>query len=260
MNAASALCVLLALAGCVSDAPTGTDAGGDSATNDTGAGDGATNDTGTNNDAADGGCKAPTVQCGASCVLFDSDPKNCGMCGHACSSNACSGGHCSAYFVFVAGGASNGTLSGNLGGLAGGDAKCRQEAMAANLPGEFMAWLSVGSTSPAGRFTHATSPYELVDTTIVANNWADLTDGTLSHVIDEDAKGIALTNGAHSVMTDTKPDGTPGGQADCSGWMTTSGNHAQGGATNTAASGWTEGGYQTASCSDATFNLYCFEQ
>ncbi len=39
-------------------------------------------------------CALPTTKCGQTCVLLDSDPFNCGYCGHACQSGLCSGGSC----------------------------------------------------------------------------------------------------------------------------------------------------------------------
>jgi hypothetical protein len=54
---------------------------------------------------------------------------------------------------------------GNLGGLAGADAKCQERATAAGLGGTFKAWLSAAGTgnSAAERLTHATVPYVRVD-------------------------------------------------------------------------------------------------
>ena len=69
--------------------------------------------------------------------------------------------------------------SGNLGGLAGADAKCNNLAKAAGLTGTFKAWLSSATESAASRLTHATDPYFLPNGTRVANSWADLVDGGL---------------------------------------------------------------------------------
>ena len=84
--------------------------------------------------------------------------------------------------------------NGNLGGLAGADAICQERAEAAGLaPGIYLAWLSVDSGSagtPLTRFVQSPGPYTLVDgTTIVANNWADLTDGFLAASISLDENG-----------------------------------------------------------------------
>ncbi|MCA9638983.1 MAG: DUF4215 domain-containing protein, partial [Myxococcales bacterium] len=68
---------------------------------------------------------------------------------------------------------------GNLGGLAGADAKCQARAQAAGLPGTFLAWLSDNTNNPNTRFTKSMGPYVLVNGTKIANNYTDLTDGTL---------------------------------------------------------------------------------
>ena len=48
-----------------------------------------------------------------------------------------------------------------------------------------MAWLSDSTASPSTRFTRSSVPYVLPDgTTVVANNWADLTHGTLQFPIN----------------------------------------------------------------------------
>jgi len=69
--------------------------------------------------------------------------------------------------------------TGNLGGLAGADAKCNERARIGGLGGDFKAWLSDSKTSAAERLTHATVPYVLVDGTVLAKDWADLVKGDL---------------------------------------------------------------------------------
>ncbi len=39
-------------------------------------------------------CAMPTTKCGETCVLLDSDPLNCGYCGHVCQSGICSASSC----------------------------------------------------------------------------------------------------------------------------------------------------------------------
>lgn len=68
-------------------------------------------------------------------------------------------------------------FNGNLGGLAGADAKCQALAQAAGLPGTFKAWLGNATVSAASRVTHATVPYKLVNGTVVANDFTDLITG-----------------------------------------------------------------------------------
>jgi len=76
------------------------------------------------------------------------------------------------------------TYNGNLGGLAGADAKCQARAVAGILAGydvigTYIAWLSSSATSVSARSTHSTLGYIRIDGTLIANNWEDLTDGTL---------------------------------------------------------------------------------
>ncbi len=74
--------------------------------------------------------------------------------------------------VFVSAGTSNG----NLGGIAGADAICQQEAEDAQLIGDFLAWISTSSANqPATRFNKSSLPYKLVDGTLIADNWTNLT-------------------------------------------------------------------------------------
>lgn len=80
------------------------------------------------------------------------------------------------------------TYTGAIGGIAGADARCQALATAAGLrkgmPSTFLAWYSGDGVSPQSRFTRPTVPYVLVNGTVVANGWGDLTDGSLAHAIN----------------------------------------------------------------------------
>jgi hypothetical protein len=65
-------------------------------------------------------------------------------------------------------------FTGNLGGLAGADAICQAEANAAGLPGTYKAFLSDNNTSAADRLNQSSLPYELVNGTPIAADWADI--------------------------------------------------------------------------------------
>lgn len=41
----------------------------------------------------------PLAQCGGECVDLDSDPQNCGSCGHACQTGLCGAGQCQGAFA-----------------------------------------------------------------------------------------------------------------------------------------------------------------
>lgn len=117
--------------------------------------------------------------------------------------------------------------SADLGGLEGADAKCQTLAEAAGLGGEFKAWLSTLSTSAASRLTHSNEPYVLSNGVLVANDWADLTSGTLRHEFDQtESPELAPPNAAGSCnplvfWTSTDERGSQFG-GDCDGWTTTS--------------------------------------
>ncbi|MEM8994240.1 MAG: hypothetical protein AAGF23_05545 [Acidobacteriota bacterium] len=150
------------------------------------------------------------------------------------------------------------TFDGNLGGtLADGDDICQFYADQAGLDGVFEAWLSDATGSPASRFGRGGS-FILVDGTLVAKHWPDLTDGSLRHAIDLTELGTTLSAGA-MVWTNTRTDGSTLGADDCGGWGAFSGLGAVGWADRSDAA-WTEpAGNPTALCGDGGQHLYCFE-
>jgi len=105
------------------------------------------------------------------------------------------------------------TYTGNLGGLAGADAKCQTLAHDANLPGTYQAWLSDSTGSPSTLFAQSQVPYQLVDGTVIADNWADLVDGELLAPINLTESGGAAPigetpcHGVRSTWSDTSPNG-----------------------------------------------------
>ena len=151
------------------------------------------------------------------------------------------------------------THNGNLAGLAGADAKCQERADAAGLGGAWMAWLSDGAIGPAARFTtRGNRPYHrlFADDPVVADDWADLTDGALQRAIDRNELGNGPITG--DVWTNTAPDGTPATTAHCMGWTVAtganSGAHGDSGATDAT---WTQA--DTANCT-SKLRLLCVEQ
>jgi hypothetical protein len=140
-----------------------------------------------------------------------------------------------------------------FGSAAGADALC--QASAGALGGTWLAWLSDSGTSPAARFTRNAAPYLLVDGTQVADNWGDLTDGSLDHAIDLDQDGLAAL--APVVWTGTRVDGTAD-PLTCTDWTSTSFLDAgMAGLTGFADNNWTNN--LGAPCAFAA-HLYCFEQ
>lgn len=168
-------------------------------------------------------------------------------------------------YVFLSSSESNG----DLGGLSAADAICNGFASAASLPGTYKAWLSDSVNSPSTRFTHATIPYVLVNGTVVANSWSDLTDGSIAHKINLTEHGVdpnVACGGFCFVFTNTNNDGTPlGTTSNCSDWTSTASADTSVCGTseddNPGSPGWTA--FQGCSCNgfyDRPIRLYCFEQ
>ena len=173
-----------------------------------------------------------------------------------------------------------------LGHLAA-DQQCQALARAADRSGDYKAWISGRVDTGAGplphgvadRFTQSSGPYRLVDGTQIADNWADLTDGSLDHPIDltelntpvgaeirvwtnTTTNGRAWDNGrqcAAGISSDTPglwtwtcgaPSWTAG---DC---RFQSGKYGQ---ANSTSGSWTGTDISNTGC-DQSFHLYCFEQ
>jgi hypothetical protein len=155
---------------------------------------------------------------------------------------------------------------GDLGGWAGADAKCQAAADLASLPGDFRAWISDSHSSPAIRFNRSQGPYVLVDAakTVVADNWADLTDGSLQHMINVNENGTTVTGDMSTdfdAWTGTLTDGEAAGD-NCTDWASADGSHF--GVFGCPANGcagaqWTIGNMTHIACSEH-LRLYCFEQ
>jgi hypothetical protein len=159
-------------------------------------------------------------------------------------------------------------FTGNLGGLAGADAICQSLAGDAGLAGAFKAWLSDSTVSAAQRLSHTGSPYLLVDGTVVANDWADLVDGTIAHaIVLTEAGGAPPATTACpdewgvTARTTTHADGSlSDGSATCANYTTTMGPSDVGCVGVT----WLESGWSVccggANMCDDSAVLYCIEQ
>ena len=154
--------------------------------------------------------------------------------------------------------------SGDLGGVAGADAKCQALAQGAGLEGTYKAWLGTSTTDPASTFTQSTLPYRLVSGTLVANDWADLISGELRANLNEDEHGNVIDNNItpginELAWTATLADGTFNPPANCTDW-TTDGDTIE---------GWTINNSRTAMGGLSSLNsfscrylcrLFCVEQ
>ena len=112
------------------------------------------------------------------------------------------------------------SFNGNLGGLTGADDKCQAQAdgPASVVPsGTYLAWLSDGTDSPDTRFTKSAHPYILPNGTKIAEDFTDLTDGSILHPIDIDTTGKPLRY--ERFWTGTNSDGTTAQYfVTCDGW------------------------------------------
>lgn len=123
----------------------------------------------------------------------------------------------SAKVVFV----SSVTFTGDIGGLSGADAECQSLAGAAGLTKNgqvFRAWLSDGVTSAAQRLTHPDDSLILVDGTLVASGWTDLTDGGLAHPIDLDEHGQPVAAPDYAWTGTAWNGGSKDPLKSCAGW------------------------------------------
>lgn len=161
-------------------------------------------------------------------------------------------------------------VGGFLGGLAGADQKCEARAAAAGLAGTYKAWLSDRTVSAAGRLTHSTGAYLLVDGSMVAANFDGLVSGTVQRAIDLDPFGATYTaptkcsvvGGLAAVWTGTGSNGSlAAANLTCVDWTKDMqdgliGNGSVGNAKGTTK--WTHSNCAL-SCTD-TAALYCVEQ
>jgi cysteine-rich repeat protein len=188
------------------------DGDGDSGDGDGDSGDGDGDPGDGDGDSGDGD---PQPECGNGVVEADEVCDDGNANDDVCT-NTCAWGPATR-IVFV----TSEIYTGNLGGLAGADAKCQSLADAAGLPGNYMAWLSTGASSPSTRFTQSPNPYVLVNGTKVADVVGPL-DG------------------------------------DCQGWTTSSGSWLTTLARTTRVNPWSHG-CNGPFCADSA-GLYCFQQ
>jgi len=165
---------------------------------------------------------------------------------------------CPERIVFVTDGSYPG---GSLGGLDGADAICQTEATEAGLSGIYRAWLSDSVEGPDTRFLQSTIKYVLVDGTLVAGDWADLTDGNLLSPINVTGTGLPVSY-AFFPWTNTLQSGEPNNAEEapvfdcCDDWTSyaTAGRIGNVDLTNWE---WTE--FSAMSCGEA-MPLFCFQQ
>jgi hypothetical protein len=153
--------------------------------------------------------------------------------------------------------ATAGRYSGDLNGRLGADDICQSHAEAAGLSGVFRAWLGIDAENdPQSLFTIGALNYRLVNGNVVANSWADLTNGDLTHAIDCNEIGQAVSA---PIWTQTNAAGVyVTGDGNCAGFTSATGVGMVGLSTS-ATSTWFNSS-ATQSCASATAGLYCIEQ
>jgi hypothetical protein len=147
-------------------------------------------------------------------------------------------------------------------GLDGADDICQTHAddPSSLVPaGTYKAWLSTDTESAADRLTHATVPYVRVDGVVVAENWTDLTDGSLLVPINLDETGAEIIYD-NTAWTSTQANGTywdsPEADDDCSDWSLDAWFGGVG-LFSAVDSTWSAGNVDHCSQSH---RLYCFQQ
>ena len=133
------------------------------------------------------------------CDLGDKNGVDGEMCSATCSFNG--------KVVFVTSATYTGSIA--LGGLKAADDQCNTLAMEAGLAnaGAFRAWLSDGTSSPSKWLPQPAGPFILLDTTVIAESWADLTDGTIASAINVYETGEPLGEAYKYAWTNTTPQG-----------------------------------------------------
>jgi hypothetical protein len=150
--------------------------------------------------------------------------------------------------------------TGDLGGIAGADAKCQSSADASTssrIKGRtFVAWVSTPTNAVSARLTHGTMPYVRPDGEAIATEWNTLVDGALDNGIAVDELGDTHNTG--NAWTGTNSSGATSAQFACMSWTSFAGTYpGERGNVGGNGSGWSGSGL--GAC-DSTHRLYCFER
>lgn len=145
----------------------------------------------------------------------------------------------------------NGSWTGDLGGLSGADDKCNAEAEARGFSGTFQALLGSASGRPETRSIHYPLPYISENGSYLQSGFHDLFNSGPDNPVNPDPYTRAWTG--------LNADGTLSG-SDCNGWSDSStGFRGSTGKVDTIGNAWLNDGGVTYSCSN-TLSLYCIEQ
>ena len=142
------------------------------------------------------------------------------------------------------------------GGLAVADAECNALATGAGLLGTYRAWLSDSTVHAKDRLAPGSGPFINRGGMRVADDIADLTDGSLDRAIGFDENGEAVVGG--TAWTGTEATGMRRDGWTCDNWSDVD---AQGGLTGdpqAVSSVWTGVVFSASSCKEHR-RFYCFE-
>jgi hypothetical protein len=233
---------------------------------------------------SDAGVLLPATRCPGSCLngacvgciegttrCADKGQQTCGggewtsavACSFVCVSQACAQ---QPRLVFVT---SETFVGGTLGGVAGADVLCNKAAAAGGLPGTYLAWLSDSTGSPITRFPQDVGPYQLIDGTIIANNWMELTQSSLRHPIDLTETGgpppiVMDACSGPNVWSDTSASGfLDSADYSCGDWRDPMGRKATWGSASSA-DNWTgdcsDSGDDPSLVCSSEAALFCFQR
>ena len=213
--------------------------------------DGTTNDCPTNVFVTAGMTCGTTYACSGSAALC---PTTC-TTDTQCDENAI----CTTAHVCVSGRrafTTSATYNGNLGGILGADAKCQALATAANHRGTYKAWLSDDINAPAARLTRSPIPYVMQDGTTLANDWADLIDGTIQAPFQVNEVGATVAS--NIPWTATLATGAKT-SPNCTNWTSSANVGVQGyyGSSTVTNTMWTQ---NNVGFCNVLHRLYCFQQ
>jgi len=154
--------------------------------------------------------------------------------------------------VFV----SSATVEGRyLGGLAGADSYCQSWATSAGYSGTWTALISSSTVSAYDRTSFNWGVLKRPDGVVIANNWADLWDGSIQNPIGVDQNGNAVA--ASYVLTNSLSSGdvkNTSSSYTCNDW--TADTQTFSGSSAVSTSSWLNSGQQVSCSSDR--RLYCF--
>jgi len=155
--------------------------------------------------------------------------------------------------VFV----SSAQYTGNLSGISSADAECNFLASAAGLSGTFVAWLS-DSTTDAKDGIPIGIPFKRVDGATIADNLADLLDGSIDNQISVDELGA--TEIKQGVWTGTDGTGYAVVGYNCNNWQSSaSGDQGARGKSDKSGGDGIKWTYETEETCDKSFRIYCLQ-